>query len=665
MEMGFVREFPQIKSVLWVGYPGENGNQAAASILAGTVNPSGRTVDTWVTDNLSAPASNNFRELQTDGTWAENSFHYNNVSDNPEVSEVLKAMGEDTTIRGYFNYYAEGIYVGYKYYETRNDTDPGYNYVGDVVYPFGHGLSYTTFNKKITSLDEKDGIITVCIEVKNTGSMAGKDVLEIYYNPPYTGAIEKATVNLVAFQKTDLIQPGQTEFYTVQFNIEDMASYDYKVNKAYMMEKGDYIISLRSDAHTVICEETWTLDHDFIYDDTHDGARSSDVQAATNQFDQALGQDDYLTRDWDRTGRAYTGPLEEDYTAPQSVIDALTWSNPSDAEQGLAEMPDVGVKLEEPIMLADMVGVPKDDPKWDAFISQLTVDEMATLCDSGGYGIGAINRLGVPSLATPDGPSGMMSNIYSGLMMGIGKSGITYPTEVVLASTWSKELAEQMGTAVGTEAQALGYSGWYAPAMNTHRTPFSGRNFEYYSEDGVLAGEIGGSVVKGATEKGIICYIKHFALNEREAENRQSLFTWSNEQAIREIYLKPFEIAIKKGGALGVMSSFNYIGHEWAGGCEALLTQVLRNEWDFEGVVITDSNRYSYMRLDQMLYAGGDLSLDVMTAFNAPGSEVQKNQIMDAAQNPDTQIGMILHLQRASKDILYAVANTWKVTGAN
>ena len=312
-------------------------------------------------------------------------------------------------------------------------------------------------------------------------------------------------------------------------------------------------------------------------------------------------------------------------------------------------------------MLADMVGVPKDDPKWDAFISQLTIDEMAALCTSGGYTIGGIERLGSPRLATPDGPTGMMANAWSGPIMGVDKSGVTYPTEVVLASSWNQDMAELMGATVGTEAQALGFSGWYAPGMNTHRTPFSGRNFEYYAEDGVLAGEIGGAVVKGATDKGVICYIKHFALNEREAENRQGLFTWSNEQAIREIYLKPFEIAVKKGGSLGVMSSFNYIGHEWAGGCEALLTQVLRSEWGFEGVVITDSNRYSYMYVDQMIYAGGDLSLDFMAAFKMPGGEDQKNRLLAAAENPDTKIGFALGLQRASKDILYAVSNTWNM----
>lgn len=661
MEVGFIREYPQIKSVLWVGFPGESGNLATASILSGKVNPSGRTADTWVTDNLSAPAANNFRELQQDGTWAANSFHYNNTSDDPNVSELLKKMGEDTTIRGFFNHYAEGIYVGYKYYETRYDTDTAYNYDGEVVYPFGHGLSYTTFDKKIMAINEENGVITLRIEVKNTGDTAGKDVLQIYYNPPYTGAIEKSTVNLAAFKKTNLIEPGATEHYSIELNVEDLASYDYKVNKAYMLEKGDYIISLRSDAHTVVDQKTWSLNKDIIYNDAHDGARPSDRQTATNQFDQALGQDDYLTRTWNQGSRAFTGPLTEDYTAAQSVIDALNWNNPTDAELGLTEMPAVGAKLDKTLMLADMVGVPKDDPKWDTFISQLTVEEMAILCTSGGYTIGGIERVGSPRLATPDGPTGMMANAFSGPIMGVDKSGVTYPTEVVLASTWSQDMAELMGTSVGTEAQTLGFSGWYAPGMNTHRTPFSGRNFEYYAEDGVLAGEIGGAVVKGATDKGVICYIKHFALNEREAENRQSLFTWSNEQAIREIYLKPFEIAVKKGGSLGVMSSFNYIGHEWAGGCEALLTQVLRNEWGFEGLVITDSNRYSFMYVDQMVYTGGDLSLNFMAAFKIPGSDDQKNRLLAAVAEPGTQIGATMALQRASKNILFSVSNTWSM----
>ena len=662
MEVGFVREYPQIKSVLWVGFPGETGNDATAAILSGAVNPSGRTADTWVTNNLSAPAANNFRELQDDGTWAENSFHYNNVPDDPNVSPVLVALGETVEKRGFFNHYAEGIYVGYKYYETRHDTDESYDYDAEVVYPFGHGLSYTTFEKDIMAMHEENGILTVRVSVKNTGDRAGKDVIELYHTPPYTGTIEKATVNLAAFKKTNEIQPGETEYYSLEIPVEELASYDAKVNGCYVLEAGEYVISLREDAHTVLDTETWELSDAIIYNEENHGKRPSDLVTAENRFDQALGIDDYLTREWNQDGRAFTGPLKEDYEPDQKVLDALEWKNPTDAELGLTEMPVVGAKLDQTIKFKEMVGVAKDDPKWDEFVSQLTVEEMAGLITSGGYTIGGIPRLGVPRSATPDGPTGMVANAYSGPIMGISSSGVTYPTEVVLASSWNEDLAYLMGTSVGTEAQSLGYSGWYAPGMNAHRTPFSGRNFEYYSEDGVLAGKIGASVVKGATENGVICYIKHFALNEREAENRQSLFTWSNEQAIREIYLKPFEISVKEGGTLGVMSSFNYIGCEWAGACTSLIQEVLRDEWGFEGVVITDSSRYSFMNVDKMVYSGGDLSLDFMAAFKLPGSDDQKNALIAAAEDPETKIGAATQMQRACKDILYAVSHTWKAT---
>ena len=646
MELDFLRDYPQIKSVLWIGYPGEAGIHSLVRILSGEVNPSGRLADTWLVDNLATPAANNYLQLESDGTWNANSYHYTNAPDDA----------------GYFTQYSEGIYVGYKYFETRHDTDESYDYDSEVMFPFGSGLSYTTFDKNIMAINEENGVITVRVEVTNTGDVAGKDVLEIYYNPPYTGAIEKSTVNLVAFKKTNLIEPGATEYYSIEFNVEDMASYDYTTNKAWTLESGDYIISLRNNAHDVVDEETWTLADDIIYNDANDGKRSCDLVSVTNLFDDAMGPDDFLTREWNQDSRAFTGPKEEDFTASQAVLDAISgYSAPTDAELGLteADMPAVGVTLDTPIMLSDMKGVAKDDPKWDEFVSQLTLDEMALLSGNGAWHIEGLERLGVPFTRTPDGSVCVGASTYSGAIMGTDAAGITYPCPVVTASSWNEDIAYMMGTSAGSEAQVNGYAGWYAPAMDTHRTAFNGRNFEYYSEDSLLSGTIASNVVRGATDKGVISFVKHFALNERESNDRNQLFSWCNEQAMREIYLKPFEMAIKEGGSLGVMSSFNYIGTEWAGGNSTLLTDLLRDEWGFEGLVITDAHVYPYMDTIAMSYAGGDLSLDAVGAW-AP-FDSHAGQLLDAAKNPDTQIGMTRNLFRASKNILYAVCQTWAV----
>ncbi|MCL2486387.1 MAG: fibronectin type III-like domain-contianing protein, partial [Oscillospiraceae bacterium] len=565
---------------------------------------------------------------------------------------------------GYFVHYSEGIYVGYKYFETRHATDESYNYDKDVVFPFGHGLSYTEFEKSIVDMSEKDGTISVEVEVKNIGSKAGKDVIEIYYNPPYTGAVEKSTVNLVAFKKTAELPPGKTETYTIEFSAEDMASYDYVVHNSYVLEQGDYEIMLCENSHTVIDSAVWSLDEDIIFNDDNAGKRATDRQTATAQFSDALYDGDYLTREWDSSSRAFTGPSAGDYVASQEILDAMQVRVPTDAELGLTEkdLPGIGVKLDKTIMLSEMSAVPYDDPKWEAFISQLTLDELINLSGNAGYHIGPLKRLGVPRAFTPDGPSSITASIYAGLMMGKNGGGITYPCPVVIASCWNEEVYYLMGTSVGKEARAIGFDGWYAPAMNTHRLPFDGRNFEYYSEDGVLAGYTAGNVVRGATDQGIICFIKHFALNDRESNCRSQLFTWSNEQAIREIYLKPFEMAVKKGGAMGAMSSFNYIGLHWAGAHRGLLTEVLRGEWGFRGAVISDAAMTEYMSPVMANYAGGNLSLD---AFHAMGLPLPNHcdKLKAAANDPDTRIGTTRALYQSGKDILYAFSRTWGITG--
>ncbi|WP_163581023.1 glycoside hydrolase family 3 C-terminal domain-containing protein [Gracilibacillus saliphilus] len=645
MELDFLDDYPSIKSVLWIGYPGESGTKSLARILNGTLNPSGRLVDTWPKDILSMPAANNYKGIDEEGNWTGDDFHYSNA---PEEE-------------GYFVQNHEGIYVGYKYYETRHATDENYNYDQDVMFPFGHGLSYTNFEKEIIDMSIEDEEVTVRVSVRNTGDVSGKDVIQLYYNPPYTGGIEKASVNLVAFNKTNEIQPGGTETYSLSFQLEDMASYDYQEHEAYVLEQGSYEIMLMDNSHTLVDSESYNLEDNIIYNEENDGKRPSDAQVATNQFEDAHHIDDYLTREWNESSRAFTGPQKSDYVASEEILDAMSYEVPTDESLGYTDddMPAFGQELEETIMLSDMVDVPYDDPKWDEFVSQLTLEELTQVSGTGAYQLLEIERLGVPKTLQPDGTMAIASNVYSGPIMGTEGVGVTYPSPNIVAATWNPDAGYLMGTSVGNEAQAFGYSGWFAPAMNIHRTPYNGRNFEYYSEDSVLSGKIAAQVIGGAREKGVITYAKHFALNEREAGVRSTLFTWSNEQAIREIYLKPFELAVKEGGSLAVMSSFNYIGLEWAGGNESLLTNVLRNEWDFKGLIITDANMYPHMNVMQMLYAGGDVTLDTMASWQ--GGENQSKIFMEAAQDSSTEVGTVKSLQRASKNVLYAVSRTWKM----
>lgn len=646
LQLDFLEEYPSIKSVLWIGYPGETGANSLARILNGSVNPSGRTVSTWPSDLMNNPAAMNYMELDENGDWISDGKYENAPED-----------------QGYFLQLHEGIYVGYKYYETRQYTDENYNYDEEVIFPFGHGLSYSTFDKNILAYNVENNTATIRVEVENTGEVAGKDVIQLYSNPPYTGEIEKASANLVSFLKTNEIEPGETEVYTMEIELEDLASYDYQNHEAYVLEAGNYEIHLKNNSHDILDTAEFSVASTIVYNEENDGARATDHSSTVNQFNDAYHIDDYLTREWDQESRAFTGPQSSDYIAPDEVLAALDFDAlpPTDQELNLTDedMPAHSVELDEEILFTDMVGIEKDDPKWDEFISQLTLEELTEISGSGAYQLAGVERLEIPRTLNPDGTMAIASNIYSGPIMGIDGVGITYPSPMVLSSTWNHDLAQLMGTSVGLEAQGFGYNGWYAPAMNIHRTPFNGRNFEYYSEDAILSGKIAANVVQGATEQGVITYIKHFAVNERESGVRNSLFTWSNEQALREIYLKPFELAIKEGGSLGIMSSFNYIGLEWAGGSEALLNNVLRDEWGFDGFVITDAHMYPHMNLMKMLYNGGDVSLDAMASWQ--GGRNYANTLEEFAEDSDYQIATIQHLQRANKNVLYAVSETWQM----
>lgn len=587
--------------------------------MSGEVNPSGRLVDTFVYDLKDTPAANNYGE-----------FEYTNSD------EITGGTGTAKFVN-----YTEGIYVGYKFYETA-DAEGLIDYDKTVQYPFGYGLSYTTFDREITGLENDGTTVTVDISVTNTGGTAGKDVEEIYFTPPYyNGGIEKASTNLVDFVKTSLLEPGASEMVSVTFDLEDMASYDSEGNGCYVLEHGDYEITLNSDSHTVIDAETVTVEDDVIYDDSHDGKRSSDQMAAVNHFEQAKGHVTYLSRadGFANYEEATAAPKDFEMTAEEIENYTCKYSfNAADYDDANGEMPTTGAN--NGVILSDMAGLSFDDEKWEELLDNLTVEEMVNMATDGGFKSAAMDSVKAPQSVDSDGPASLKSNFNS-------NAGTPFNCGTMIAATWNKEFAYQRGTQMGIEGSELGITGWYGPAMNIHRTAFSGRNFEYYSEDGTLSGIIGGLEVKGATEQGMMVYLKHFALNDQETNRTNGICTWSTEQAIREIYLKAFESAFKDGKSTAVMTSFNMIGSEWAGSSEALLTDVLRNEWGFHGAAITDAMdplADFYMDLNRGLRVGLTKGL----SFAADPTLINDT---DAA-------GTVEALRNAAHENLYAQVNS-------
>ena len=627
-ELGFADEYPQIKSVVWCPGTGNVGFNALGKVFSGEVNPSGKTPDTFIYDMTTAPWWNNAEKIE-----------YTNLAD--MAVEGMNA-GTAQVYAPAFTNYVEGIYVGYKYYETAAQ-EGAIDYDKTVQYPFGYGLSYTEFEQKMGELEEKDGQISVDVEVTNTGDVAGKDVVEVYYKPPYTnGGIEKSSANLIEFAKTDLLQPGESQTVTVTFSIEDMASYDENNAKAYVLEKGDYIISINSDSHTVLDQKTYTADADVVY--KGENKRASDDTAATNVFEDAKGDVTYLSRAdhfanyEEATVAPASAELGEPYASEyhlNSNFDKTTYLNDEDV------MPTTGA--DNGLTLADMRDADYDDPRWEKLLDQLTVDEMANMIAMAGYQTAAMDSVGKVATLDFDGPAAINNNFT-----GVGSIG--FPIEVVVASTWNKELAQAWGECMGKMSQEMGAEGWYAPGMNTHRTAFGARNYEYFSEDGVLAGNMGAKAVEGARKYGVYSYIKHFALYEG---NAKMVSVWSNEQAIREIYLKPFEISVKQGGANAVMVSWSFLGDKWTGESSNLMNTVLRDEWGFRGMALTDffrNNGHGFMNADAALANGVDAML---STFNGEENNV-------ANQKHPTSV---LQMRNACKNVMYTVVSSWAYDG--
>ena len=623
MELGFLEEYG-VDAAVYTPCPGQNGFDAVGLVLAGEVNPSGKTVDTFVYDLFNTPISNNFGQ-----------FMYDNMDEYAVVSTNF-STGEEVTAMPSFVNYVEGIYVGYKFYETAA-AEGLIDYDSTVVYPFGYGLSYTTFEQTMSDLTVDGDTISFDVTVTNTGSVAGKNVVEVFFNPPYTnGGIEKATANLVAFDKTDVLEPGASQTLTISFKAEDMASYDTYGAAAYVLEAGDYVISINSDSHTVLDSRVYNVPETIVYDE----GRSTDKTAPTNQFEDVEGDVTYLSRadHFANYAEATAAPaslsMSDEAKASflnNSNYDPTAYNNADDV------MPTTGAKNN--IQLVEMRGLDYDDPQWDTFLDQLTVSEMSELIAMGGYQTAPINSIGKVQTYDCDGPASINNNFT-------GQGSIGFAGTVMMASTWNTDTVYKFGSSIGRMADDLDVSGWYAPAMNIHRSAFSGRNFEYYSEDGVLSGKLAAQAVQGAESHGVYSYIKHYALNDQETNRNTMLCTWANEQSIREIYLKPFELAVKEGGADAVMSSFNYVGTEWAGASNALCNTVLRDEWGFVGMVLTDYfGVYGYMDADQAIRNGTDFCL-----VNYP---TETNYLTDT-----TSATGVLAARQACKNILYTVVNS-------
>ena len=674
MELGALEDDEGIDGIIWIGYPGASGLTALGRILSGEVNPSGRLVDTYE------------RNFDENPAWI-------NFSDN---------MGNGNAFSGgsgnrYFVDYEEDIYVGYRYWETRGFTDGEEWYSKSVVYPFGYGLSYSDFTWELVSVQTSDGkavntekgtladdTYTVKVKVTNNrdSEYSGRDVVQLYYTAPYNnGGIEKAHVVLADYAKTKLLAPGESDEVTLTFSAYGMSSYDcYDANKngfcGYELEKGDYTIRLMQNAHEQVTSFTLNLDEDITYPE--DPVTHTDItNLYTGNSDPTLDSDYHLGSRLSRTDWKGTWPqaaTEEDKQLSEELNDtikSLAPNNPNtyteipktevtieDIEDGVDEN---GNTLYRAVMLKDLKGKDYDDPLWDVLLDRLSVREMAVLVGSGAFHSVAIDSIKKPLTNETDGPSGWVNFMLTdGTYYGTCK----YASQPVLGSTWNKELAKRMGESVGEEGlwgadgkgNNLLYNGWYAPGANIHRSHFGGRTLEYYSEDPYLTGKMAANVIAGASSKGVYCYMKHFVLNEQEYK-RDGVTTWATEQALREIYLKPFEIAVKESGnaasseengivCMGIMTSFNRLGAKWTGGDYRLVTQILRNEWGFKGAVITDFNSNTpYMDGRQMAYAGNDLNL--------------ANLSSDMWSNPNpNNAGDVTALRNCAHNILYTVANS-------
>lgn len=636
----------KIDAAVWIGFTGSNGITALGEILNGDVNPSGRLVDTWAADFTKNPSFVNF------GTGC--------LPDTTDKYDGGMYYSVD---------YEEGIYVGYRYYETRGETDGEDWYNANVVYPFGYGLSYTTFDWTVgdasASEIELGTTITVPVTVKNTGGVAGKEVVQLYASAPYTlGGIEKAHKVLVGFAKTKLLQPGESETVTVSFDPYSAASYDYRDANSngfsgYELEAGEYTLYVSRNAHE--SEKAIALN---LAADVQIGTDPTTDGEVVNRYTDS---EDFLDSDWQLDTMLSRADWEGTWPTPQTAqqhagtdrlyeeIRSEEHNNPTDFDS--EEYPWFGeeptLTLRDLLPSAEAEGyepvVSYDDERWEELMMGCDEEEMIALINNGAYHTLAMESVGLPATIHGDGPSGFTCFMSKEQVNGTCQ----YVSEPVMASTWNINLMNELGEAIGEEGtigdKATGqpYSSIYAPGVNIHRSPFGGRCSEYFSEDPFISGMMGAAEVQGIQSRGVLPTVKHFVANEQETHRSiGGDLSWLSEQALREIYLKPFEYTVKLGETRGIMTSFNRIGTRWTGGDYRLLTEILRNEWGFNGLVICDFNTIpQYMIPRMMFYAGG--SLDLATQQSAMWTDCDTSDAGDA-----------IVLMRAVKDVMYALVNS-------
>ena len=649
-----------IDAALMIGYPGANGIMALGKIISGEVNPSGRTIDTYYTDFDNDPTYQNF---------GDNLRTYGNI--------YLDSSARKTNY--YTVEYEENNYIGYRYYETRAYTDGEDWYSSNVVFPFGYGLSYTTFEQSVvnsyplSSPFSPNERFEVRVRVTNTGSIAGKDVVQIYAETPYRiGGIEKPSRTLVGFAKTKTLQPTETETLSIVINPYDFASFDSRdmnLNgfKGWELDAGNYVFHLSKNAHQDCGSFIRTLNENFRFE--QDPVTGNDVKPLFDEVTEQVHE-----RNLSRDNFASTFPqtiTDEERTISDEFLKKLK-SKETTNDEVYTELPTMGADIR--VKFEELINKDYVDPLWSAFLDQLTFEEMLRLFNEGCYSTTVIARKNanvteideqtgqekivtkdnyvlVPATTSADGPAGFVSFLGDPAVYGC----CYYCSECLVAQTFNTELAHLQGTAIGNESLignekngGVPYTGLYAPNVNIHRSPFGGRNFERYSEDPFVSGKMAASFIKGAQDKGVYTNIKNFALNEQETNrNSNGLATWCDEQAMREIYLKPFEISVKEGRTYGLMTSFNRIGTEWTGGSYRLLTIILRKEWGFQGSVISDFHVSEYMNSKQMLYAGGDLNMASTNDMKLNSSDVSENNPKD-----------VVLLRRAAHNNLFAIVNS-------
>ena len=695
MELGELETTPGVDAALLVGCTGGEGTRAVVDALWGRTSPSGRTTDTYAYDLTTAASWANSGAMG-EGIYTNGQGLYpadGTMNANVGVSEPYDAVR--------FCDYAEGIYVGYRWYETADaegfwdgvSNQYGQGYDGVVQYPFGYGLSYTSFKWEVTGRSPGQGTtvgrktdFSIRVKVTNTGDVAGRDVVQLYCTPPYNkGGIEKSAAVLVAYEKTRLLKPGETQEISLSFSMDDVASYDFNDADGdgftgYELERGEYMVELRRDAHTVAdCEFAstmlWIPCTIQCPDDIKTGA------AVQNRFtgDSAW---DGVSIDGSNSGAGITWLSRADFAgtfprrgdADREMADNVAALNLYADGQALVEAlsaePDASVKTEYPLtttssesnLLSDggeltelgrQLGLSYSDEAWDDLLDQVSIADMERIVLHGYISTGKIDGIGKPRTKEVDGPSQVGS--FNQL-----STGVAYPGATVLAQTWSKELTREYGRQVGLECATIGVDGWYAPSVNVHRTPLGGRNYEYYSEDPLVSGAMASQVVAGSKEAGTYCFVKHLVANSQDTY-RDSLYEWMTEQTLREVYLPSFRM-LARSGATGIMTSYNRLGATWAGGNAGLITDVLRGEWGFAGCVITDyADHHAYMNADQMLRAGGDLFMDGVFRngafeFGYTQSELSSAVAAGGLEAADAAT-FASSLRRATKDVLYTWLN--------